>query len=334
MAALLLTTLQDDKGLKPEQHLYELPFPAGKTIRVLAGNGEGSTHQGDFFYSWDFLIPVGDIVCATRGGTVSQIFDSRTDRRGMGILINHGDGTHALYGHLMRGGILVKKGEKVETGEPIAKVGPESGCPTPHLHYHVTTDERLSKKNSAPVLTNFKGPGGQAWRPRQGESCTSENKEPANLSDLRRARRTLPLLQAAVSLKAGDFVREAMRHVSGIDAALLKNYPKVDALEADLLKDLTYAKAVFAVNECKNSPHLKEFEARLEQLKAKVTPDQEKAVREQLNARKAFIQALKNDLRDSWDSAREPYEKASKSSDPAVARLAKELRDAITPAVR
>lgn len=332
VAAFLLASLQD--GLKPEQHLYELPFPAGKTVRILAGNGEGSTHQGDFFYSWDFLIPVGDIVCAARGGTVTQVFESRSDRRGMGILINHGDGTHALYGHLMKGGILVKKGEKVLTGEPIAKVGPDSGCPTPHLHYHVTTDERLATKNSAPVLTNFKGPGGRPWRPRQGESCTSENKEPAKLSDLRKARRTLPLVKAAVAIGAGDFVREAMRHVSGVGAEPLKDYPQVDSLEENLLKNLTYPQAVFAVNECKNSPRFKEFEARLDQLKAKISPEQEKAVREQLAARKAFLQALKHDLRDAWDSAREPYERASKSADAAVSRLARELRDAITPVVR
>jgi hypothetical protein len=346
----LWAVLLQDKAPDPKAHLYEFPFPAGKTIRVLAGNGEGSTHQGDFLYCWDFLIPVGDIVCATRSGTVSQVFDARSERRGMGVLINHGDGTHALYGHLLRGGVLVKIGEKVFAGEPIAKVGPESGCDTPHLHYHVTTDERLRTKNSAPVSTNFKGPDGRAWIPHAGDSCTSSNAEPAGLSDIRRARRARPLLEAALALKAYDVAMEISRALAGIDTKnpnveeILKGLPekeKIEKLDGDLLATIAgqppgraLALATFAMNECRNSPRYKEFEAKAAELKEKVSAEEQKQIRATAEARKALIQGLKSDLRDSWTQAREQYEKAAKSSDGTVQQLAKPLLSAVTIHVR
>jgi hypothetical protein len=182
--------------------VYDFPFPAGKSIRILQGNGVG-THTGNLRYSWDFLIPVGDVVVAARDGTVAKISDQRTAKRGAGVLILHDDGTCATYGHLQRGAMLVKKGERVLKGEPIGKVGPESGCPTPHLHFHVTSSGR--SLNTIPL--QFKGSGGSC-NPTGGDMCASTTAEPPDLSQLRLLRRALPLLVMATRIDADDLIQE------------------------------------------------------------------------------------------------------------------------------
>lgn len=55
---------------------------------------------------------------------------------GMGVItVNHGGGIYTQYQHSYQDGILVKKGDRVSTGQVIGKVGssgPSSGC---HLHF-------------------------------------------------------------------------------------------------------------------------------------------------------------------------------------------------------
>lgn len=202
LALILLAAGQD----KPAT--YEYPYPAGKSIRILQGNGVG-THQGALWHSWDFLIPVNDLVVAARAGTVVKL--SYYKGRGANILVLHEDGTCATYGHLLRGSYLVKGGEQVLQGEPIAKIGPESGCPTPHLHFHVT--ESCTTIKSIPI--KFKG----NVTPAGGQVYASTTAEPADLSEIRLLRRTHPLLLVAVRLEAKDLQQEMRKE---IDPALKK----------------------------------------------------------------------------------------------------------------
>lgn len=202
--------------LQDKEYFYDMPFPAGKTYKCLAGHGFG-THQGEFHHSWDFTIPVGEIVTAAREGTIGQVTDG--NKAGMGVLVNHIDGTAATYGHLMRGGILVKKGEKVLKGEPLGKVGPEALGTQPHLHYHITNNEKL-RTTGGSIPSKFKG----GWIPQRGEACTSANSEPANLKDIRLLRRTLPLLKIAIRIKAEDLEAEMRKGI----ASALKNQKLAD----------------------------------------------------------------------------------------------------------
>lgn len=341
-------------GSDPAAHLYDFPWPAGKTYPVLAGNGEGSTHQGNFYHSWDFSIPAGDVIVAARGGIVESVWDDATEKRGLGIMIDHGDGTHALYGHLLRGpgGILVKKGERVLQGEPIAKIGPEAGGATPHLHFHVTTDERLRTMMSAPVAINFKGPDGKAWKPRRGDRCLSDNPEPAQWAEIRRIRRAKPLLEVALAMRAFDFAQEIKRSVSAPSAArneavaevlkTLGDWDRIESMDAELLQEIdrqsmagAYPMALFAAAECGRSKFSDEFARRERDLGEKVSPEEQKAAKSRLAARRLLLRAMRDDLKGSWDSARPNYAKAAQQKDDEdVARTARRLYDAITPSVR
>jgi murein DD-endopeptidase MepM/ murein hydrolase activator NlpD len=226
------------------------------------------THTGDIIYAWDFLIPVGDVVVAVRGGVVAKLCDQTARGRGWGVLVIHDDGTMATYGHLMREGLLVKKGERILKGEPIGKVGPESGCPTPHLHFHVTESCRSTR--SIPI--RFKGP---IANPVAGDSCTSNNAEPADLAQLRLLRRALPLLIMAIRIKA-------------------------DGLEQEIRTALAPA--------IKN-PKLSEWAKPYESIGVPAPLDLPKELRSTLT------DALRADFKGSWDKARPLYEKVMKLSE-------------------
>lgn len=141
---------------------YVLPYQVGSAFSIVQGNcspthGEGwNSHQspGPWMYAYDFLMPVGTPIVAARGGTVVWANDDQPDDsdEGNGVVIDHGDGTYAGYGHLAFGGVSVIIGQQVGQGEQIALSG-SSGTTTPHLHFHVSpcTDVDTGSCRSLPL---------------------------------------------------------------------------------------------------------------------------------------------------------------------------------------
>lgn len=123
---------------------YVLPFPVGVSTYVFQGNCGPWTHMGSMQYATDFALPVGEVVIAARGGEVVGIREHFRDNidinRGQSnyVLIVHGDGTRAYYGHFMHEGVVVEVGELVAQGQQIGIAG-RTGYTgtTPHLHIEV-----------------------------------------------------------------------------------------------------------------------------------------------------------------------------------------------------
>ncbi len=63
-------------------------------------------------------------------------FDPDT-REGNSVVIDHGDGTYAFFGQLQAGSIIVKVGDHVRRGQPIARLGLSGDGASPHLHFHL-----------------------------------------------------------------------------------------------------------------------------------------------------------------------------------------------------
>lgn len=82
----------------------------------------------------DFSAPSGTEVYATGRG---KIIKTEKLRRGYGyhIVIDHGFSYRTLYGHLSE--ISVRKGQWVNRGDIIGKVGSTGTSTAPHLHYEV-----------------------------------------------------------------------------------------------------------------------------------------------------------------------------------------------------
>ncbi|MBM3542503.1 MAG: M23 family metallopeptidase, partial [Alphaproteobacteria bacterium] len=78
--------------------------------------------------------PRGTPVRAAEGGIVAY---AGNELRGFGnlILVRHADGWVTAYAHTED--ILVRRGERVERGQEIARVGRSGGVADPQLHFEI-----------------------------------------------------------------------------------------------------------------------------------------------------------------------------------------------------
>jgi murein DD-endopeptidase MepM/ murein hydrolase activator NlpD len=125
---------------------YKLPWKGGVKRFVAQGNRSFTSHRDFNEYAWDFVMPNGTEILAARDGIVSKI---EVDFEGIGVNSNiieleHEDGQRSGYAHIAKNGALVKLGEKVKQGQPIALSGMVGQTIFPHVHFFVTNKERTS----------------------------------------------------------------------------------------------------------------------------------------------------------------------------------------------
>ncbi len=82
----------------------------------------------------DVAAPKGSLVVAAADGVVSLAYNGMFFS-GNVMVIDHGLGLGSIYAHLER--LLVKEGQRVEQGQPIATVGATGRVTGPHLHWGV-----------------------------------------------------------------------------------------------------------------------------------------------------------------------------------------------------
>ncbi len=82
----------------------------------------------------DVAAPKGSLVVASADGVVSLAYDGMFFS-GNVLMIDHGLGLGSIYAHLER--LLVKEGQRVEQGQPIATVGATGRVTGPHLHWGI-----------------------------------------------------------------------------------------------------------------------------------------------------------------------------------------------------
>lgn len=152
--------------LYPAPPGYLLPWAGGEIHSVTQGEETSFTHNGLAAYAFDFDLNYTTVVAARSGkvtmvsagsnsGGCNAIFASATNY----VVIDHGDGTSAAYLHLAYNAVLVKPGDIVDQGQPIAISG-ETGVtcadgdngPGPHLHFQVErTQEGQYFTQSLPI---------------------------------------------------------------------------------------------------------------------------------------------------------------------------------------
>ncbi|MGK7945263.1 MAG: peptidoglycan DD-metalloendopeptidase family protein [Microcystaceae cyanobacterium] len=120
----------------PEDYLPEAPmnfagyiWPSRGVLTSGYGPRWGRMHKGI-----DIAAPIGTpIVAAAEGEVISAGWNSG----GFGNLVKlrHGDGSVTLYAHNSK--ILVRRGQKVEQGQLIAKMGSTGFSTGPHLHFEI-----------------------------------------------------------------------------------------------------------------------------------------------------------------------------------------------------
>lgn len=131
----LIKNLESQSGLKWGGKMI-WPMPTNKTVHSKYGNRlhpiykVWKMHTGiDIGSAWDeAIVAAADgvvIYAGTRGGY------------GNCVIIDHGSGITTLYAHINNRGILVKVGQKVTSGQKIAKAGQTGTATGPHLHFEV-----------------------------------------------------------------------------------------------------------------------------------------------------------------------------------------------------
>ncbi len=104
--------------------------------RVISGFGGAGSNEGI-----NIAVPDGTPVKAAEGGTVAY---AGSEVKGYGnlVLIRHDNGYVSAYAH--NGEIEVKRGQKVNRGQTIAKSGQSGNVTSPQLHFEI-------RKGSQPV---------------------------------------------------------------------------------------------------------------------------------------------------------------------------------------
>lgn len=121
------------------------PVPSSKKVSSQFGVRRGKHHDGI-----DIPAVTGTHVIASADGKV--MFSGRMSGYGRVVIVRHDDGYHTVYAHNSRN--LVKKGESVDQGEVIARVGSSGRSSGPHLHFEIRRKNKV--RNPAFYLARLK----------------------------------------------------------------------------------------------------------------------------------------------------------------------------------
>jgi murein DD-endopeptidase MepM/ murein hydrolase activator NlpD len=125
-----------------------LRHPLGSSVHTKINSPFGiRTHPvygtKEFHQGVDFEALSGDDVYAAAAGKV--IYSGRQKGYGKVVILDHGGGITSVYAHL--GKTAVRKGDKVNTGQLLGKVGISGNATGFHLHFEL----RISGKAVNPI---------------------------------------------------------------------------------------------------------------------------------------------------------------------------------------
>jgi murein DD-endopeptidase MepM/ murein hydrolase activator NlpD len=157
-----------------DDYAYRLPYGDAVGYRVLQSYGSALSHRGSEYFTVDFEMPEGTLVHAARDGLVvltefgyrQGCAEERCAAWANYLVILHADGTTGEYFHLQPNGGLVKVGQRVTRGQPIARAGNTGFSSTPHLHFGVY--RRSANDASYSLGVKFATRGGIVDVPRAG----------------------------------------------------------------------------------------------------------------------------------------------------------------------
>lgn len=108
-------------------------------------HGDSQSNSNFYGYGAEVLAVADATVCDLKDGLPEYSGSNQADSRkitldnvvGNYITLDLGNQSFALYAHLVPGSLLVKVGDKVKAGQPIAKLGNSGNSDAPHLHFHL-----------------------------------------------------------------------------------------------------------------------------------------------------------------------------------------------------
>ncbi|BDG08765.1 M23 family metallopeptidase [Anaeromyxobacter paludicola] len=112
---------------------HALRWPIRGLLYSRYGQRQGQRHDGI-----DIAAPEGTVIGAAAPGKV--VYAGEQSGYGSIVILKHASGLVTLYAHASA--LLVREGEEVDAGAPIAKVGQSGRTTGPHLHFEVREGAR------------------------------------------------------------------------------------------------------------------------------------------------------------------------------------------------
>jgi murein DD-endopeptidase MepM/ murein hydrolase activator NlpD len=162
---------------------FLLPLKCDSRRTVTQGNSSAFSHNGRSKYAFDFGLPVGTPIKASRKGVV--IYRRNSTRPGdvcwsngppscitkaNYVVLKHPDGTRTMYAHVNK--VTVPIGARVARGQTIAKSGNTGWSSGPHLHF--AREQHCSSSHCQTIPMRFGDVGGTG-RPTSGQVVKSGN---------------------------------------------------------------------------------------------------------------------------------------------------------------
>lgn len=132
----VMTALSRYRAARLAVDMAPIHRPIAKNVRMSSGYGNRNdpfTRRKAFHSGVDFPSPTGTPVLSAGDGKVT--FAGKKSGYGNVVEVTHIGGVITRYAHLSA--FLVKEGQSVSAGTPIAKVGSTGRSTGPHLHFEV-----------------------------------------------------------------------------------------------------------------------------------------------------------------------------------------------------
>ena len=120
-----------ETNLKASEPLH--PLQQGTISSTFGWRKDPFSGEDRFHHGMDFAAGEGTTVCAAMSGKV--ISSEFQNGYGNMVVLDHGDGLTTVYAHNKYN--MVREGDLVRAGEPLAAVGSTGRSTGPHLHFEV-----------------------------------------------------------------------------------------------------------------------------------------------------------------------------------------------------
>lgn len=137
------------------KELMFLPFGYGTRVKCVQGNNGSYSHTGKMKYAYDFVLSSGNIygtnlyspvtgkVIDSRQGAPDYQYNNESSSKnnyGWGntlLLLDYATYKYVRIAHMKNGSCSLKKGDHVELGQKIGRVGNSGYSSEAHLHIHM-----------------------------------------------------------------------------------------------------------------------------------------------------------------------------------------------------
>jgi murein DD-endopeptidase MepM/ murein hydrolase activator NlpD len=158
-------THRGDGRRRQQYYAYGQPVRAAADGRVVAAVSDQRESDPDVRRPGE---SAADRLERVREAQMRRLTQAPVSILGNHVVIEHANGEYSVYAHLMPGSVSVRNGDRVSTGQRLARVGTSGNSTEPHLHFQVCdAPDPLACAGIPPRFANIELPLADDARPLQ-----------------------------------------------------------------------------------------------------------------------------------------------------------------------